>query len=268
MTKEVTIESLPAKARKFEAEWGFVLGSGLGAFVEAMDVSFSVPFDRIPGLPVSRVSGHSGKFVFGTLAGRSIVVAQGRVHLYEGHLERDITAGIRLLAALGIQKLLLTNAAGTVNADFQPGTWMLISDHLNLTGRSPLTGDVHFLDMTEVYSMALRERFRAAAVQHDITLHEGVYAATPGPQYETPAEIRMFRTLGADAVGMSTVLEAIQARTLGIQVAGISCLTNWGAGLSETPLAHDEVLQVGRSAGPELACLVSPVVANAPDETP
>jgi purine-nucleoside phosphorylase len=262
MRNEFAVESLPPMARRFKPAWGVVLGSGLGSFVDAMDVSLSVPLGHVAGLPVSAVNGHSGKIVFGTLAGVSIVVMQGRVHLYEGHLERAVTAGIRLLAALGIRNLLLTNAAGTINPDLRPGTWMLISDHLNLTGKSPLTGGPNFLDMTEVYSIELRERFLAAAVQHDITLNEGVYAATPGPQYETPAEIRMFRTLGADAVGMSTVLEAIQARALGIRVAGISCLTNWGAGLSKRAPVHGEVLKMGKSAGPELARLVFAVVSE------
>ncbi len=268
MNAEAAMESLPSEALRFKAEWGIVLGSGLGAFIEAMDVTCSVSYGEINGLPVSGVSGHSGKLVFGKLGGRSLIVAQGRVHLYEGYSERDVTAGIHLLAALGIQTLLLTNAAGTINSAFQPGNWMLISDHLNLTGKSPLTGAANFVDLTEVYSAALRQRFRAAAAKQEITLHEGVYAATPGPQYETPAEIRMFRTLGADAVGMSTVLEAIQARALGIEVAGISCLTNWGAGLSKTLLAHEEVLRAGRSAGSELVRLLSPVVSNTPDKIP
>ncbi len=162
----------------------------------------------------------------------------------------------------GIRKLILTNAAGTMNPEFAPGNWMLISDHLNLTGTSPLLGGPNFVDMTEVYSRELRERFLAAAEIEGMTLHHGVYAALLGPQYETPAEIRMLRTLGADAVGMSTVLEAVQARALKLEVAAISCLTNWAAGMGETALSHEEVMTTGRDAAAPLVGLLDQVIGQ------
>jgi purine-nucleoside phosphorylase len=177
-----------------------------------------------------------------------VIFAQGRVHLYEGHTARQVTGGIRIMAAAGIKRVILTNAAGLANEKFSPGSWMMISDHLNLTGTTPLLGTAQFLDLTEAYSKEWRAKFREAAKAEDTTLHEGVYAGLLGPQYETPAEVRMLRQLGADAVGMSTVLEAIQARALGLEVAGFSCLTNWAAGIGETPLSHEEVLETGRNA--------------------
>jgi len=168
--------------------------------------------------------------------------------LYEGLSAAEVTAGVRFIAGLGIKRLLLTNAAGTLNPDFPPGGFMLITDHINLTGATPLMGGPHFHDMSQVYSPRLGGHLRAAAREAGIPLHEGVYAAMLGPQYETPAEIRMLRTLGADAVGMSTVPEAIQARALGLEVAGLSILTNWAAGLQKQPLSHEEVIDTGRLA--------------------
>jgi purine-nucleoside phosphorylase len=183
-------------------------------------------------------------------------MAQGRVHLYEGRSADEVTAGIRFMAGIGVKKLILTNAAGTVNAAHKPGTWMMLSDHLNLTGTTPLLGGANFVDMSRVYSPALRTQFRDFAKEEGITLHEGVYAGLLGPQYETPAEIRMLKTIGADAVGMSTVLEAIQARALGLEIAGFSCLTNWGAGLGQESLDHHEVLATGKEAGGQLIRLL------------
>jgi purine-nucleoside phosphorylase len=176
--------------------------------------------------------------------------------LYEGRTAREVTAFVRLLAALGARRLILTNAAGTLNRDFTPGTWMMLRDHLNLTGTSPLLGGANFVDMSEVYSEKLRAHFAAVARELGMPLSEGVYAGLLGPQYETPAEIRMLRTLGADAVGMSTVLEAIQARALGIEVAAFSCLTNWAAGM-QAALSHEEVLATGAGAGAMLARLLA-----------
>jgi purine-nucleoside phosphorylase len=232
---------------------GLVLGSGLGSFVEQMEIVASVPYAEIEGLPASRVAGHAGRFVFGKIGGVLAVAAQGRVHLYEGRTAQEVTAHVRWMAERGVKQLVLTNAAGTCNRDFPPGSWMMLSDHLNLTHTSPLAGGANFFDMSEVYSRRLRSHFAAMAKELGVTLHEGVYAGLLGPQYETPAEIRMFRTLGADAVGMSTVLEAIQARALGLEVAGFSCLTNWAAGLHPGTLAHAEVLETGKRAAADLA---------------
>jgi purine-nucleoside phosphorylase len=242
--------------KQFRPQWGLVLGSGLGGFSERMDVEAVVPYSEIDGLPQSSVAGHAGEFVFGKLGGVPVVAARGRVHLYEGRSAAEVTANIRWMAERGIRKLVLTNAAGTCNAQFAPGSWMMLGDHLNLTGTSPLLGGANFFDMSEVYSKHLRTQFSAAAKSRGTTLHEGVYAGLLGPQYETPAEVRMLQRLGADAVGMSTVLEAIQARALGLDVAGFSCLTNWAAGLNDAPLAHTEVMETGARAAAALADLL------------
>jgi purine-nucleoside phosphorylase len=256
MTNEFTTAHFPASVRDLQPRIGLVLGSGLGDFVDRIRITATVPYGEVPGLPTSRVPGHDGEFVFGSIGEIEVVAARGRVHLYEGWSAREIAAGVRAMAVLGVQKLLLTNAAGIVNADFQPGQWMQITDHLNLTGQSPLTGGPHFIDQTRVYSRGLRQIFRDQADRLGIPLAEGVYAWMPGPQYETPAEIRMLRALGADAVGMSTVPEAIQARALGMEVAGFSCLTNYGAGMTAEPLSHADVLATGREAADMLARLL------------
>ena len=237
-------------------EWGLVLGSGLGSFVERMEIIATVPYSEIAGLPQSSVAGHAGRFVFGKIGSVTAVAAQGRVHLYEGKSAAEVTANVRWMQALGVKRLVLTNAAGTANPAFHPGTWMMLSDHLNLTHTTPLLGGANFFDMSEVYSKALHVRFSKVAAELGVTLHEGVYAGLLGPQYETPAEVRMLRTLGADAVGMSTVLEAIQARALGMEVAGFSCLTNWAAGLHPGTLGHAEVLETGKAAAAQLAAVL------------
>lgn len=223
-----------------------VLGSGLGPLADAVEVAREVAFADV-GLPVSTVPGHAGKFIFGTLDGHEVVLMKGRVHLYEGHSPQIVTAGVRWLAEQGVKSIILTNAAGTLNENFPPGDWMMLSDHLNLTGTSPLQG-AHFQDLSETYDEAWRARFRESAAGLGIPLHEGVYAGNRGPQYETPAEVRMMRTMGADAVGMSTVLEAIQARALGMRVVAFSCLTNWAAGMNAQPLDHHEVMETGEQA--------------------
>lgn len=252
MNLSMDVEILPKAVRDFQPEWGIVLGSGLGMLVHEVDAILSLPYEEITGMPVSTAPGHAGRFVFGRLAGCRVLMAQGRVHLYEGCTAEEVTATVRFMENLGVRRLLLTNAAGTMNPQFAPGSWMMLSDHLNLTGTSPLIGGPNFVDMSAVYTPALRTRFAAAAREEGLTLHEGVYAGLVGPQYETPAEVRMLRTLGADAVGMSTVLEAIQARALGLEVAGFSCLTNWAAGLSDLTLNHEEVLEVGKSAAEQM----------------
>lgn len=234
-----------------------VLGSGLGSVAETLGVvEAQVPYAEIPGLGAATVPGHAGRLVLCRVAGRPVLIAQGRRHLYEGLSAHEATACIRLMHGLGVRRVLLTNAAGAICADFAVGGLMLITDHLNLQGTTPLLGGPHFHDMSQVYDAEWRARLLAAADGLGLGLHQGVYAALLGPQYETPAEIRMLRVLGADAVGMSTVPEAIQARALGMQVAGISMLTNWAAGLKPQALDHAEVVAVGREASHQLAALL------------
>lgn len=247
---------LPQALTDCRAQTAIVLGSGLGPFVESLEHAAVVPYGEIPGHPVSRVPGHAGRFIVTQLAGAPLLIAEGRVHLYEGWSAAEVARTVRLLHAIGIKTLLLTNAAGTLNPGFPPGDWMMLSDHINLTGHSPLHGGPNFFDMGEVYTAALRGVFRGAAESLGMPLHEGVYAALPGPQYETPAEIRMLRVLGADAVGMSTVPEAIQARALGLRVAAFSCLTNWAAGLSDEILSHEDVGRAGREAAQAMVDLL------------
>jgi purine-nucleoside phosphorylase len=250
------------RLRNWNAEVAIVLGSGLNVLVSAADSANSVDYSEFPELPRPSVPGHTGRFVLGNVGNTRVIFAQGRVHLYEGHAARDVTAGIRILSAAGIKRLILTNAAGLANENFSPGSWMMISDHLNLTGTTPLLGSAQFLDLTETYSKKWRSEFSRAATAGNITLHEGVYAGLLGPQYETPAEVRMLRSLGADAIGMSTVLEAIQARVLGLEVAGFSCLTNWAAGIGDSPLSHEEVLETGKNAADAFARLLNSALNN------
>ena len=237
---------------------GIVLGSGLGPLADSVRVSRSVSFAEA-GLPASTVPGHSGTFIFGHLGETPVVLMKGRVHLYEGHSPQAVTAGIRWMIDQGVNRVILTNAAGTLNPDFHPGSWMMLSDHLNLTGTSPLHG-ADFVDLTHAYDPAWRGCFRDAAQATGMVLHEGVYAGLRGPQYETPAEIRMLRVIGADAVGMSTVLETIQARALGIPVTAFSCLTNWAAGISPATLDHHEVLETGKQSSSAMITLLENVL--------
>lgn len=242
------------------AEVAIVLGSGLNAIVDSDDEQ--IAYSAFTEIPPPSVQGHLGRFVLGTLGSTPAIYAQGRAHLYEGHSAHAITAAVRVLAAAGVKRLILTNAAGSVNPEFAPGSWMVISDHLNLTGTTPLLGRGEFIDMSDVYSGEWRAQFRRAAESSGVSLQEGVYAGLLGPQYETRAEVRMLRTLGADAIGMSTVLEAIQARALGMQVAGFSCLTNWAAGIAAEPLSHADVLETGRSAAGEFVRLLDAAFAG------
>lgn len=244
------------RVREYDARLAIILGSGLGSLVGETARDKIIPYGEIGGLPRSTVPGHQGRFVLGQIGSRRVVFAQGRVHLYEGHRARDVAAGVRFLARAGIERLILTNAAGALNPAFVPGGWMMISDHLNLTGSTPLLGEKEFIDLTDAYSPAWRRHFAAAARDGKIVLHEGVYAGMLGPQYETPAEVRMLRSLGADAVGMSTVCETIQARALGLEVAAFSCLTNWAAGLNPEPLAHHDVLAAGEASSSEFMRLL------------
>jgi purine-nucleoside phosphorylase len=228
-----------------------VLGSGLGAFADALNNRTEIPYREIPGWPQSTAIGHAGKLVVGTVEGVPVAALSGRAHLYEGYTAEQAVFGLRALWNLGIQSVVLTNAAGGVNASYNPGQLVLISDHINLLGQNPLTGPndeslgPRFPDMSEAYSKRYREIAREAGKAMGLDLAEGVYAALPGPSYETPAEIRYLRTIGADLVGMSTVPEAIAANHMGMKVLGISCVTNHAAGVTEQKLDHKEVLEVG-----------------------
>ena len=242
--------------RAANPRFAIVLGSGLGAVAEALGIEAEVPYDQVPGFPVSKVPGHAGRLVLVRPEGVPMLIAQGRSHLYEGLSAAQVTAQVRVLHDLGVRTLMLTNAAGAVNTSFGVGALMAISDHLNLTGTSPLLGGPHFRDMTEVYSKSWRTAMQEIASQAGFPLHEGVYAGLLGPQYETPAEVRMLRVLGADAVGMSTVLEAIQARALDMEVIGVSTLTNWAAGITQEALNHEEVMIAGHSITGQMSSLV------------
>jgi len=228
-----------------------VLGSGLGAFADHLADPISIPYAQIPGWPVSTAAGHSGKLVFGKLGALDVAVMAGRAHLYEGYSPGQVTMGVRVLHRLGVRSVVFTNAAGGINLSYRQGGLVLISDHINLQGSHPLIGPndasegPRFPDMTEAYSAAYRNLARQVAQQLDIQLDEGVYAALTGPSYETPAEIRYLRAIGADLVGMSTVPEVIVANYLGMQVLAISCVTNMAAGILPQKLAHREVMETG-----------------------
>jgi len=229
---------------------GMILGSGLGDFADTLEDAVRIPYCEIPNFPVPTAPGHAGALVFGKKMGKEVVALQGRIHFYEGLSQQKITLPVRVLAALGVKQLVLTNAAGGVNTTFDPGTLMLISDHINFSGANPLVGPnlddfgPRFPDVTDLYCTALRSRIKAAAARADIKLQEGVYMMFSGPNYETPAEVRMAKIVGADAVGMSTVPEALVASHCGMEVVGISCITNIAAGLSDQKLDHSEVLEI------------------------
>ncbi|MFO1538856.1 MAG: purine-nucleoside phosphorylase [Chloroflexota bacterium] len=237
---------------------GIVLGSGLGHLADALTDATAIAYAELPGWPAASAPGHAGRLLLGSLDGVPVACLQGRLHMYEGLTALQVAEPVLLLRRLGADVLVLTNASGGVDPSFAAGTLMLITDHLNLTGRTPLVGPnddavgPRFLDLSAAWDPALAAALRRAAVVVDVPLAEGVYAGLLGPTYETPAEVRMLRTLGADAVGMSTVMEAIAARWAGMRVCGISVVTNPGAGLSPAPLSHDEVLAAGLAAGPRL----------------
>lgn len=228
---------------------GMILGSGLGDYADTLDNCIRIPYQNIPHFPVPTVPGHRGELVLGWKRNRFVAVLKGRIHYYEGLTQCEITFPVRVLAALGVKSLVLTNACGGVNLNFKPGDQMLISDHINFSGSNPLIGgnlDVQgprFPDMSDLYTASLRRVIQEKAADAGISLQEGVYAMYSGPNYETPAEIRMFRTLGADAVGMSTVPEALVAGHCGMQVVGISCVTNMAAGVLPVKLSHNEVME-------------------------
>ena len=249
-----------------EPRVAIVLGSGLGAFADSVENARVLPYSEIPGWPRSTAAGHAGKLVVGMAAGVPVAVLAGRVHLYEGYTAQQVVFGIRALNVFDIGSLVLTNAAGGVNPDYQPGELVLISDHINLLGQNPLTGPndesygPRFPDMSEAYSSKYRDLAREAGRAIGLELREGVYAAMPGPSYETPAEIRYLRTMGADLVGMSTVPETIAANHMGVGVVGISCVTNHAAGVIEQKLDHKEVLAVGERMKGTLIKLLQQII--------
>ncbi|XQY90477.1 purine-nucleoside phosphorylase [Metabacillus sp. HB246100] len=228
---------------------GLILGSGLGVLAEEIQNPVKIPYGDIPHFPVSTVEGHAGQLVFGTLNGANVVAMQGRFHFYEGYSLEKVTSPVRVMKELGVETLLVTNAAGGINEAFEAGDLMLISDHINNMGTNPLIGPndsnlgVRFPDMSEAYDKKYRELAKQVAKELDIQIKEGVYVGNTGPTYETPAEVRALRTMGGDAVGMSTVPEVIVAKHAGLKVLGISCISNMAAGILDQPLSHDEVIE-------------------------
>jgi purine-nucleoside phosphorylase len=243
-------------------EIGLILGSGLGVLGDDLEDAVTIAYADIPHFPVSTVEGHAGELIIGKLQGRSVALMRGRFHMYEGYEPERTALPVRVMKALGVTKLLVTNAAGGVNLDYKAGDLMLISDHINLTGRNPLVGPndnalgVRFPDMSEAYSRRLRDIAKQTASKLGFEVQEGVYVGLLGPNYETPAEIRMLRTLGGDAVGMSTVSEVIVARHSGIEVLGISCISNMAAGILDQPLSHAEVMETTEQVKEKFLSLV------------
>lgn len=250
----------------FSPETAIVLGSGLGSFADNINVKFAVYYKDITDFPISTVKGHNGRFLFGTYKDKSIAIAQGRVHLYEGYSPAEAVMPIRVLKLLGVKALILTNAAGGINKSFKQGDLMLISDHISLFAGSPLTGanidelGPRFPDMSEVYDRELQKAAKSVAKSAGIDLKEGIYAQVKGPQYETPAEVRALEILGADAVGMSTAIEAIAARHCSMRICGISAITNMAAGINSHPLDHSEVIKTSKAIEKDFNTLVCGII--------
>ncbi|HEY3135987.1 MAG TPA: purine-nucleoside phosphorylase [Blastocatellia bacterium] len=255
-----------AQAHSSAPRVAVVLGSGLGGVADAVEDAIDIPFGEIPHFVTSTVEGHDGKLIMGSCGGIDVVLMKGRLHFYEGYSMEDVTLPVRVFSIMGIRSLILTNAAGGTAPHLSPGSLMVITDHINMMGENPLRGPnderfgPRFQDLTEVYTPAYVEVAHEAAREVGVVLHEGVYMALRGPSYETPAEIRMVRKLGADAVGMSTVPEATVARHCGMKVLAISCITNIAAGLSTGEINHNEVIEVGARAGKQLAELIVRVI--------
>lgn len=247
---------------------GLILGSGLGELADEIENARVIPYGNIPHFPVSTVEGHKGQFVIGTLSGKTVIAMQGRFHYYEGYAIQEIVMPIRVLKKLGVTHLIVTNAAGAVNTDFEPGNLMVITDHINFMGNNPLMGPnldefgPRFPDMSEAYDKALIDQAVVCAEKRGLTLRKGVYCAFTGPTYETPAEIRMARTFGADAVGMSTVPEVITAVHSKMKVLGISCMTNMAAGILDQPLSHSEVVETSQKVKGEFKQLIRDLIGE------
>jgi purine-nucleoside phosphorylase len=243
-------------------EVGIVLGSGLGGLADELDDAVAIPFAELPGWPAATAPGHVGRLLLGRLGGRPVVMLQGRFHLYEGNAPGLVVQPVLLFGRLGARVVVLTNASGGLDPSFGPGTLMVIRDHLNLTGQNPLLGPnaddigARFPDLTDAWTARLRGRLHAAGAAESVQLVEGVYVGLTGPNYETPAEVRMYAGLGGHAVGMSTVMECIAANWAGLEVCGVSLVTNAGAGYTGEPLTHEEVLAAGAEAGPRLARVI------------
>ncbi len=251
---------------KLRPKVGLVLGSGLGAFADELASAIKIPYDRIPGFPRSTVDGHAGRLVIGKSGDVPVAVMQGRVHLYEGYSAKDVVFPMRVLGRLGIRAAILTNAAGAINLDYSQGALVVIRDHMNFQGTNPLVGPnderfgVRFPDMTQAYARAYREIALREAKRLGLAVREGVYAALLGPSFETPAEIRYLKTIGADVVGMSTAPEVVAARHMGIRVLGISCVTNMAAGILDRELNHEEVMETGERVRGQFVALLRAVI--------
>lgn len=255
-----------SKETNSKPQIGLILGSGLGVLADLIEQPIVVDYSRIPHFPVSTVEGHAGELVVGTIKGKQVLVMKGRFHAYEGYGAETVSFPVRVMKELGVETLIVTNAAGGINESYQVGDLMVISDHLNLTYRNPLIGPndsalgVRFPDMSEAYSKRLRKLAHEVAASQDFKLQEGVYVGLLGPNYETPAEIRMFRTLGGDSVGMSTVPEVIVARHAGIEVLGFSCISNMASGILDQPLSHAEVMETTEKVKPKFLKLVLGII--------
>lgn len=252
----------------FQPEVALILGSGLGDYAEEIQIEQTIDYTEIEGFPISTVAGHKGRFVFGYVNEVPVVIMQGRVHYYEGYPMSDVVLPTRLMGMLGAKKLILTNAAGGANYDFKPGDFMLITDHITTGVPSPLIGPnldelgARFPDMSEVYSIRVRDIIKKVAADMGIQMQEGVYVQLTGPAYETPAEVRLCRTWGGDAVGMSTACEAMAARHMGMEVCGISCITNMAAGMSTEQLDHKEVQETADRVASQFKALVTEIISN------
>ncbi len=252
----------------FEPKLGLILGSGLGVLADLIEEPITISYDQIPYFPVSTVEGHAGELVVGKINGKAVMMMKGRFHLYEGYSMDTVTFPVRVMKALGVTQLLVTNAAGGINTEYKPGDLMIISDHINMTAKNPLIGPnenelgVRFPDMSTAYSSRLREIAKQTGLEQNIPLQEGIYVGLLGPTYETPAEIRMLRILGADAVGMSTVGEVITARHAEIEVLGISCISNMASGILKQPLSHDEVMETTERVKDQFLKLVLAIIGK------
>jgi len=257
-----------AEQLDYKPEVGLILGSGLGVMAEEIENPVQIEYGELKNFPISTVEGHAGRFVIGELEGKKVIAMQGRTHYYEGYSMQELVMPVRIMSEVGIEKLILTNAAGGVNEEFSAGEFMIISDHINLMGDNPLIGEnlakfgPRFPDMSEAYNKELIEVAEDVARKNGILTRKGVYAAESGPSYETPAEIKYLRTIGADAVGMSTVPEVIAANHMGLGIIGVSCITNMAAGILPQPLNHKEVVEIAEKVRPDFIKLMRGIIKN------